>query len=88
MRPVPNQGLSKIPKQNKTRQPKKGCVARRSSEFPQSQRYLEQNRYLECFWAKSSPEKKKKDRKEAKELQRSFANCLRRSAVKILGDST
>ena len=29
--------------------------------------------------AKSSPEKK---RKEAKELQWSFANCLRRSAVK------
>ena len=30
-------------------------------EVPQSQRYcISKARYLECFWAKSSPEKKKK----------------------------
>ena len=43
-------------------------------KFRKARDTVEAKQNLECFWAKSSPEKRKE---EAKELQRSFANCLR-----------
>ena len=69
-RKVPHEVPAKVFKAKK-KLSKQGCVTVvRSSATPK------QNK------KNSSPQEKGKDKKE-EELQRSFANCLRRSAVKI-----
>ena len=61
---------------------KQGCFQRKVALHEAPQSSARSSGKKQNKKAKSSPEKREK-KEEAKELQWSFANCLRRSAVKI-----